>query len=106
MSETITKQEVAHDSLITARKAQKKFWDALADLENDLAELISETEETSVGVDRVNVDSTQNLDAVSIEDLLASSIDSGECTCAERSWYGEEHDTECELTGTRHAVDS
>jgi hypothetical protein len=38
-----------------------------------------------------------------VEDLVAWFVELGgeqlECDCNDRSWYGDEHDSECELAG-------
>lgn len=34
-------------------------------------------------------------------DLEEDEDEEPECTCAERSWYGPEHDSECECEGAR-----
>lgn len=84
-------------ALEEARVAQHEFWDALGRLEGLLT-----PEDAEFGVE-LNLDD-QDLDNFDVDDVIRIAQrepDPEDCTCADRSWYGPEHDTACPLEGPR-----
>lgn len=83
-----------------AAEAQTRFWDALRELES----LTHREFDASSDMGGMSVDNffTSVPDFKAQYDKLIAARELGlPCTCAERSWYGEEHDSACERTGKR-----
>jgi hypothetical protein len=94
----LEKAQTPEGALYRAAQAQSAFWEALSELEGELG---------------FDVDDARDLEGLTVEDLKAEQDededededddDEDDCTCADRSWYGPEHDSACPLAGRPRA---